>query len=257
MALWLQAEGFRSVVVLAGGLAAWQEAGYPTVSLNQEQPPAPQSAGVSAPSPAVQTPGHAHTFLPGLAQSYLSQSNAPIRKELTVVFVDIANSTSTIVNQPPERALDLVQGFMAMVTEIALENCGDVKDYEGDGALLYFESVTEAVQAALAIRKALSNSRPENGQPALQARISLNLGDIIIGVIGVAMRRSVALIGPSINLASRLLKHIPPGGIIATQAALERLAHETPTLAEQFQPLEQRLELKGFENEYATTFHIP
>ena len=243
------------MVVLAGGLAAWQAAGYPTVSLDQAQPSAPQAA--AEPSPAVQTPGHAHTFLPGLAQSYVSQDSAPIKKELTVVFVDIANSTSTIVNQSPERALDLVQGFMAMVTEIALENCGDVKDYEGDGALLYFESVTEAVRAALAIRAALADSRPGNGQPGLQARISLNLGDIIIGVIGVAMRRSVALIGPSINLASRLLKHIPPGGIIATQAALERLSRETPALAERFQPLDQRLELKGFENEYVSTFHIP
>ena len=219
----------------------------------ETQSPAPPAE----PSPAVQTPGHAHTFLPGLAQSYVSQDSAPIKKELTVVFVDIANSTSTIVNQSPERALDLVQGFMAMVTEIALENCGDVKDYEGDGALLYFESVTEAVRAALAIRAALADSRPGNGQPGLQARISLNLGDIIIGVIGVAMRRSVALIGPSINLASRLLKHIPPGGIIATQAALERLRNETPALAERFQPLDQRLELKGFENEYVSTFHIP
>lgn len=190
-----------------------------------------------------------------MARSHLSQGNTPIRKELTVVFVDIANSTSTLVNQPPERALDLVQGFMALVTEIALENCGDVKDYEGDGALLYFESVTEAVQAALAIRKALSDTRPEH--MALQARISLNLGDIIIGVVGVAMRRSVTLIGPSINLASRLLKHIPPGGIIATEAALDRLSHETPALAARFQPLDRRLELKGFENEYVTTFHIP
>ena len=239
------------MVVLAGGLTAWQAAGYPTVSLDQAQASAPQAA--AEPSPAVQTPGHAHTFLPGLAQSYVSQDSAPIKKELTVVFVDIANSTSTIVNQSPEHALDLVQGFMAMVTEIALENCGDVKDYEGDGALLYFESVTEAVRAALAIRAALA----DNGQPGLQARISLNLGDIIIGVIGVAMRRSVALIGPSINLASRLLKHIPPGGIIATQAALERLSRETPVLAERFQPLDQRLELKGFENEYVSTFHIP
>ncbi len=190
-----------------------------------------------------------------MARSHLSQGNTPIRKELTVVFVDIANSTSTLVNQPPERALDLVQGFMALVTEIALENCGDVKDYEGDGALLYFESVTEAVQAALDVRKALSDTRPEH--MALQARISLNLGDIIIGVVGVAMRRSVTLIGPSINLASRLLKHIPPGGIIATEAALDRLSHETPALAARFQPLDRRLELKGFENEYVTTFHIP
>ena len=208
---------------------------------------------MSAPT---QTPAHAYTFLPGLAQNYLSQNSAPIKKELTVLFVDIANSTETIVNQPPEVALDLVQRFMGVVTTIALENCGDVKDYEGDGALLYFESVSEAVQAALAIRRALPATQQTSDSLPLEARISLNVGDIIIGVIGIALRRSVALIGPSINLASRLLRHIPPGGIIATQAVVERLRHEAPKLAEQFELLDARLELKGFDKEYVTAFCI-
>ena len=172
------------------------------------------------------------------------------------MFVDIANSTATIVNQPPEVALDLVQRFMGVVTEITLEYCGDVKDYEGDGALLYFESVMEATQAALAIRQALAQM-PANGHPPLQARFSLNVGNIIIGVIGVALRRSVALIGPSINVASRLLKHIPPSGIIATQVVVERLQQEAPTLAHYFQLLDEQLELKGFEKEYVTAYHAP
>ena len=203
-----------------------------------------------------QTTAHADTFLPGLARSYLTDDSTPISKELTVLFVDIANSTDTIVNQPPEVALDLVQRFMGVVTEITLEYCGDVKDYEGDGALLYFESVTEATQAALAIRQALAQL-PANGHPPLQARFSLNVGSIIIGVIGVALRRSVALIGPSINLASRLLKHIPPSGIIATQVVVERLQQEAPTLAQHFQLLDEQLELKGFEKEYVTAYHAP
>lgn len=226
------------------------------MSIQQTEPnPSPDEFPVSVPAPT-ETPAHAYTFLPGLAQSYLSQNSAPIKKELTVLFVDIANSTETIVSQPPEVALDLVQRFMGIVTTIALENCGDVKDYEGDGAFLYFESVTEAVQAALAIRKALTDTQQDNGSPPLEARISLNVGDIIIGVIGVALRRSVALIGPSINLASRLLRHIPPGGIIATQAVVERLRQETPRLAEQFRLLDAHLELKGFEKEYVAAFHI-
>lgn len=169
-----------------------------------------------------------------------------------MLFVDLADSTAAVVNQPPEEALAQVQSFMQIVTDVAIAYCGDVKDYEGDGALLYFESVTEATQAAFAIREALA--RRTDG---LQARFSLNVGHVIIGVIGTALRRSVALIGPSINLAARLLKQIPPGDIIATAMVIERLRQETPELAQQFQLWNERLELKGFHNELVTAFHVP
>lgn len=208
--------------------------------------------GKREPATTPQATVHAHTFLPGLVSNYASQQGLPIRKELTVLFVDLADSTSTVVSQTPEDALAQVQGFMQVVTDIAIANCGDVKDYEGDGALLYFESVTEAAQAALTIRETLAR-RPDG----LQARFSLNVGHVVIGVIGTALRRSVALIGPSINLAARLLKQIPPGGIIATAAVVERLRQETPALAQQFQLWDAQLELKGFHNELVTAFHAP
>jgi class 3 adenylate cyclase len=179
-----------------------------------------------------------------------------MRKELTVLFVDIADSTTTVVHQPPEVTLALVQSFMEMVTNIALAHCGDVKDYEGDGALLYFESVVEAAQAALAIRDALARMQTPQSD-ALQARLSLNAGSVVIGVIGTTLRRSVALIGPSINLAARLLKQVPPGGIIATETFVERLRQEAPDLARRFALWNARLELKGFHNELVTAFHVP
>ena len=204
----------------------------------------------------VHVPVHTNTFLAGLAQQYAAQEHAPARRELTVLFVDIADSTATVLHQPPEVALALVQRFMGIVTEIALANCGDVKDYEGDGALLYFESASEAAQAAIAIRHALANAQPE-GRIALQARISLNCGSIIVGIVGSALRRSVALIGPSIYIAFRLLKHIPPGGIIATAALVERLRQEAPALAQRFEVWDHRLVLKGVREEYVSAFHIP
>jgi class 3 adenylate cyclase len=184
------------------------------------------------------------------------QHGPPIRKELTVLFVDIADSTVAVVNQTPEAALAQVQRFMQVVTDAALAYCGDVKDYEGDGALLYFESVTEAAQAALAIRDALDRAR-ESKPNTPQARFSLNVGNVVIGVIGTALRRSVALIGPSINLAARLLKQIPPGGIIATATVVERLQQEAPELGRQFRLWNERLELKGFQNEFVSAFHVP
>jgi class 3 adenylate cyclase len=116
--------------------------------------------------------------------------------------------------------------------------------------------VAEATQAALAIRHALARAQ-RAGQEPLRARLSLNVGSLIVGVIGSALRRSVALIGPSINIASRLLKHIPPGGIIATTGVVERLHQEAPALAQRFQIWDPCLVLKGVEEECVTAYHIP
>jgi class 3 adenylate cyclase len=248
---------------LHGGLLAWQEAGYPTIPLESAQDVSvdvdagvARTTGEQSASTTPPTAAHAHTFLSGLVSTYTTQPGPPIRKELTVLFVDIADSTVNVVSQTPEVALAQVQSFMQVVTDIALAYCGDVKDYEGDGALLYFESVTEATQAAMAMRGALARRQHENSAP-LQARFSLSVGSVVIGVIGTALRRSVALIGPSINLAARLLKQIPPGGIIATAAVVERLHQEAPELARRFRLWNERLELKGFQNELVMAFHVP
>lgn len=197
----------------------------------------------------------ARTFVPGLVEHYLARPAVPMKTVLAVLFVDIADSTSTVLRQPPEVALTMVQRFMAIVTDIALAHCGDVKDYEGDGALLYFGSVVEAGRAALAIRAALDAEQRTAGV-LLQARMSLNVGEIIMGVIGSPQRRSVALIGPAVSLASRLLKHVPPGGIIAPHTAIVRLHQEAPDLAQLFRLWGKCLVPKGFEEECVTAYAI-
>ena len=63
---------------------------------------------------------------------------SPVRRRLATLFVDIAGSTSLLINHPPEVVLGIVQGFMALVTEVASAHAGTVKDFEGDGALVYF-----------------------------------------------------------------------------------------------------------------------
>lgn len=198
----------------------------------------------------------AHTFLPGLAEDYLGRQTLPTTKELAVVFVDIADSTSTLLHHPPAHVLAIVQRFSALVTDIALAYCGDVKDYEGDGALLYFGSLRQAARAALATRDALV-AEPRAGTISVQARVSLNVGEVTIGVIGSAHRRAVALLGPSVHLAARLLKEVPPGGIIAPEAAVARLRQDAPEVAQRFQLWGTCLVVRGFEEECVTAYHIP
>jgi class 3 adenylate cyclase len=213
---------------------------------------------ISCPAKPVAPPdlAQAYAFLPGLVEHYLARQEFPIKQELTVLFVDLADSTKAIHRQPPERTLAIVQRFMEVVTEVALAHCGDVKDYEGDGALLYFASIAQATRAALDIRAALIQE-PFSTEPFMRARLSLNVGEVVIGVIGSPRRRSVALIGPAVSIAARLLKQIPPGGIIAPRTAVEQLQQEAPNIAEQFQVWGECLTLKGFEEECVTAYHLP
>jgi class 3 adenylate cyclase len=196
------------------------------------------------------------TFVPGLVERSLAQSGLPTQQELAVLFVDIADSTRLVVRQAPEVALAIIQRFVRLVTETALAHCGDVKDYEGDGALLYFGSIVHATKAALALRAALGEEQQLGNLP-VQARLSVHVGEVIIGEIGSPLRRSVAVIGPAVSLAARLLKHIPPGGVIAPQATIERLRHEAPEVAAHFQLLGPCVVVRGFEEECVTAYLIP
>lgn len=196
------------------------------------------------------------SFVPGVVAHHLTHQDLPITTELAVLFVDLANSTRMLVQQPPTQALLLIQRFTEMVTEIAVAHCGDVKDYEGDGALLYFASIAHATRAALAMRTAFTALQTTNGH-VVQARFSLNVGEVTIGVIGSALRRSVALIGPTVNLAARLLKHVAPGGIIAPQTAVERLEQDAPTLARDFRLQGACLTVRDFEEQCVMAYSLP
>lgn len=196
------------------------------------------------------------SFLPSLADRYLLDGALPARRRLTTLFVDIAGSTRLLAHYPPETALAVVQRFMRLVTEIALAYCGDVKDFEGDGALLYFESTAEATQAALATRAALDRGTfdPVN---RVAARMSLTVGDVVVGVIGSTMRQAIALVGPSVHVGARLLKQVPPGGIIATGEVVEALRAEAPDLAAGFQLLHHAFEVPGSDGLIVATYVIP
>jgi class 3 adenylate cyclase len=196
------------------------------------------------------------SFVPGVVAHFLTHQDLPVTTELAVLFVDLADSTRLMVQQPPAQALRLIQRFTETVTDIAVAHCGDVKDYEGDGALLYFASVAHATRAALAMRTALAAWPTRDGH-VVQARFSLNVGEVTIGVIGSAARRSVALIGPTVNLAARLLKHVAPGGIIAPQTVVERLQQDVPTLAHAFRLQGTCLTVRDFEAQCVTAYSLP
>jgi class 3 adenylate cyclase len=184
---------------------------------------------------------------------------APVRRRLATLFVDIAGSTSLLVHHSPEVVLSVVQGFMGLVTEVALAHAGSVKDFEGDGALIYFASVKNAVRAALAIQARLADGRCDaacGDGPGIRARMSVTVGDVVVGAVGSATRQGIALVGPSVNIGARLLKHAPLGALIASDAVLEDL-RDAPRLANEFHPLDAAFEVPGADGMTIATYVVP
>jgi class 3 adenylate cyclase len=171
-----------------------------------------------------------------------------MRRRLATLFVDIAGSTRLVVRHPPETVLGVVQCFAGLVTDIALVHGGHVKDFEGDGVLLYFESAVDAAEAALAIRAALDRERCEAGcghGPGAAVRMSLTLGEVATGAVGPRANPALALVGPSVNVGARLLKAVAPGGIAASAEVVTALETQVPALAGQFRLFDPAFEVPG------------
>ena len=171
-----------------------------------------------------------------------------MRRRLATLFVDIVGSTRLVVHHEPETVLGVVQCFAELVSDIALAHRGHVKDFEGDGVLLYFDSVVDAAEAALAIRAALDREHCGTGcggGPGAPARLALTVGDVAIGAVGPPTHPAVALVGPSVNLGARLLKAVPPGGVAASAELVAALDAETPWLARRFTLLDRAYDVPG------------
>jgi class 3 adenylate cyclase len=229
------------VAVLIGGLQAWSKAGNPVAPL-----PSDETGGIAWKELRLEAPARSapsatlrpeSAFLPRIAgQTFLEGRELPLKQEMVSLFVDMVDSTRLVLGRSAEDVLEIMQAFMEIVIDVGVYHCGDVHDFEGDGALLYFEGPGEAVPAAFLLREQLLRRRGE--LPALPLpRISMDVGPVVIGIVGTRFRQTVSLVGPSVHIAARILKWAPPGGIAATEAIVEHARRANPELARQFAPL--------------------
>ena len=84
---------------------------------------------------------------------------------------------------------------------------GRIVKMMGDGALVEFGSVVDAVECAVAIQRAMGERNLAAERP-VEFRIGINLGEIVI--------EGDDIFGDGVNVAARLEGQAPPGGILAS-----------------------------------------
>jgi class 3 adenylate cyclase/tetratricopeptide (TPR) repeat protein len=163
------------------------------------------------------------------------------RKQVTVFFADIKDSTRLIEGLDPEAAQQLLDPAIHLMMDAVHCFEGTVNQVLGDGIMALFgapiaheDHALRACYAALALQSAVrpyaEEVRRRHGM-ALLLRVGLNAGEVVVRAIGNDLHMDYSAVGQTTHLAARLEQLATPGSILLTAATLrlvEGLVQVTP-----------------------------
>lgn len=169
------------------------------------------------------------------------------RRQLTVLFCDLADSTAIAERLDPEDMSDVLRDYQRECATAISALGGTVAKYMGDGILAYFgypvaheDDAQRCVDAALAIVESM-RVRPELHGVRTTVRIGIATGVVVVGeTIGDDSSRERVAVGDTLNLAARLESLAEANGVMVSDS--------TKHLIERDFDLEDRgdHQLKGF-----------
>jgi predicted ATPase/class 3 adenylate cyclase len=162
------------------------------------------------------------------------------RKQVTVLFADLKDSTELIRGLDPEAAQQLLDPAIHRMMEAVHRFEGTVNQVLGDGIMALFgapiaheDHALRACYAALAMQTAMrvytEDVRRTRGLE-LRMRVGLNAGEVVVRAIGNDLHMDYSAVGETTVLAARMEQTATPGTIrlpAATLRLVEALVHVT------------------------------
>jgi adenylate cyclase len=136
--------------------------------------------------------------------------------EVTAIFSDTRNFTTVSEGLAPAELLNWLNRGMAYCVPAISRRGGMVNKFTGDGFLAVFGApvgvspaadARAAVQTVLEIQQGMEQLNAEleaDGEPAMALRIGVHSGPVLAGSMGSSERLEYAVIGDTVNCASRL-----------------------------------------------------
>src|SRR5215510_12386635 len=208
----------RQLAVDEGGrVLVWTGAASPT----------PASAGplpqvVPQPSTPEDSPPH---NAPSPTSSSTSEAE---RRQLTVLFGDLVDSTALARQLDPEDYREVVRAYQATCATVIQRFDGTIAQYLGDGLLVYFsypqaheDDAQRAVRAGLGMLDALAPLQARLAAEKgirLAVRLGVHTGLVVVGTVGTGGRQEQLALGDTPNVAARLQGMAAPDTVVVSDA---------------------------------------
>jgi TOMM system kinase/cyclase fusion protein len=177
------------------------------------------------------------------------------RRQLTVLFCDLVDSTPLASQLDPEDLREVVRAYQETCAKVIARFEGHIAQYLGDGLLVYFgyplaheDDAQRAVRAGLGIVEALGQLNTHLGQERgvhLAVRLGIHTGLVVVGDVGGGARQEQLALGETPNLAARLQGIADSNTLVISAATYQLLggffacqSSGTPLLRGVSQPLE-------------------
>jgi sigma-B regulation protein RsbU (phosphoserine phosphatase) len=174
---------------------------------------------------------------PELAERCLRDRNA-LRlggelRQVAILMSDLRGFSALSERLGAEAMIDLINRYLARMTPVILAHGGTINEFIGDAILVLFGAPFErpddplrAARCALAMQEAMVELNAENvalGLPVLSMGIGIHTGVVVAGNIGSKEHVKYGVVGPAVNLTSRIQGLAAGGQVLLSSAALARV----------------------------------
>lgn len=158
-------------------------------------------------------------IVPAVRQGYCLWVG-PMEQQITrrlaaILAADVAGYSSLMEIDEAATLADLRQIWGETFNPAVAMRHSRIVKMMGDGALVEFGSVVDAVECAVAIQRAMSERNLTTKQP-VEFRIGINLSDIVI--------EGDDIFGDGVNVAARLEVRATPGGILVSDSVYAQVS---------------------------------
>jgi len=186
-----------------------------------ETPAPPPQAIPSAPT-------QAHPSVEAASPVVTSRTPEAERRQLTVMFCDLVDSTRLSSQLDPEEYRDVVRAYQRVCTDVIQRYAGHVAQLLGDGLLVYFgyphaheDDAPRAVRTGLGILDTMGDLNQGLQQAKgiqLAIRLGIHTGLVVIGEMGSTGRQEQLALGETPNVAARIQGLAAPNTLVVSSA---------------------------------------
>ena len=144
------------------------------------------------------------------------------RRQLTVLFADLANSTTLSEQLDAEDYQDLIRAYQAVSVSAVTRFRGHVAQYLGDGVLVYFgypeayeDAARFAVEAGLElVQRVAGLNGPRWPRRSISARVGIATGMVVAAPTAPGSGAQTLAFGQTPNIAARLQSEAAAGAVV-------------------------------------------